>query len=104
MFARVTLVEIDTERVPVEDAVRMYEADVVPELRQLPGYQGVYVLSTPDGNGLIMTLWSTEEQAAAGAESGFYADVLSRYVTLFRSPPGRERYQVVLAEAPAPVS
>lgn len=94
MYARVTLLEIDTERVGVDDALSLYKEKVLPDLRQQPGYEGAYVLATPEGRGLIMSLWNTEEAADASAQSGFYADVLARFVTLFRSPPGRERYEV----------
>ena len=58
-----------------------------PQLREQPGYEGVYVLTTPEGKGLIMTFWETEE-AADGRYRGFYAEQLERYVTLFSSPPG----------------
>ena len=94
MYARVTLLEIDTERVDVDDALTLYREQVMPDLRQQPGYEGVYVLATPEGRGLIMSLWASEEAADASAQSGFYSDVLARFVTLFRSPPGRERYEV----------
>lgn len=109
MYARVTLLEIDTERVDIDSALAMYQQQVVPELRRQPGYEGTYVLSTPEGRGLIMTLWATEEAANSTAPTGFYADVLARYVTLFRAPPGREHYQVryvdlARADARAPVA
>ena len=76
---------------------------MLPQLREQDGYEGVYVLTTPDGKALIMALWETEE-AAAGDHAGFYDEQLERYVTLFRAPPGRERYEVVVrrrARAPS---
>ncbi len=104
MYARVTLLEVDTERVPVHDALETYERAVLPDVRAQPGFRGCYVLSTTEGKGLILTFWDTEEQAAATGESGFYPDVLRQYVTLFRSPPGRERYEVLLAAEPVPAT
>jgi len=50
---------------------------------------------------MLVSLWETEETADATAETGFYADVLAEHVTLFRSPPGREHYEVLFAEVPA---
>lgn len=102
MHARVTLLEIDTGRSSVGTALALYRDQVLPEVRQQPGYEGVYVLATAEGKGLVMTLWSSEQAAEAAAPTGFYADVLARFVTLFRTPPGRERYEVVFAETPAP--
>ena len=101
MFARVTLLEIDTLRVDMREAVDLYRGDVVPELRQQPGYAGALVLTTPEGKGVTITFWETAEQADSTGSSGFYPELLGRYTTLFRAPPGREHYEVALAELPA---
>ena len=53
MFARTTLLEIDTVRVPLADALATFEDEVMPRLRQQPGFRGVYVLTTPDGRALL---------------------------------------------------
>jgi heme-degrading monooxygenase HmoA len=76
---------------------------VLPALRRQPGYEGVYVLTTPEGRALLMTLWASEEAAEAGSPDGFYSEQLARHATLFRAPPGRERYEVSFAETTAPL-
>ena len=98
MFSRVTLCEIDTLRTGVADAVELFRTEVLPELREQPGYAGVLVLATPEGRGMILSLWASEEDASSGA---FYPAVLERHMALFRAPPGRERYEVALIEVPA---
>ena len=100
MVARVTLAEIDVLRTRVEDAVQLFEGSVVPALSEQDGYEGVYVLVTPDGKALVMTLWEDEEAAESGLASGHYARQLEKFVTFFRAPPGRETYDVVVADAP----
>jgi len=102
MFARVTALEIDTLRVGVDDAVALFEEMVLPDLHEQAGFQGVYVLATPEGKGLLLSLWDTADRAAADRENGFYADVIERFVTLYRSPPGRESYEVRFSELVAP--
>jgi hypothetical protein len=102
MYARVTLLEIDTTRIGVDAALRKYVDEILPVTRQQPGYEGIYMLATPDGKGLVMSLWATEDAAEASAGPGFYSDVLASFVTLFRSPPGRERYEVVFSDVAAP--
>lgn len=97
MYSRVTQLEIDTVRIDVDDAVEVFREEVLPLLREQEGYEGAYVLATEEGKGLLVTFWDTPE---AAAETAFYAAQLERYVTLFRSPPGRERYEVVVADAP----
>jgi hypothetical protein len=98
MFARVTQLEIDVMRTSVEDAAARFDAEVLPELRRRPGFRGALVLANPLGFGTIVTFWEREEQAAPDAE---YEATLARYVTLFRAPPGRETYEVLVADLPS---
>ena len=100
MIARVTLFEMDLTNVVVEQALERYKALVLPDLRVQPGYQGLYVLLNPQGKGLLMTLWDSEEAADAGIKSGYYDRQVAKLVTLFKEPLGREHYQVVYSELP----
>lgn len=99
MYSRVTLLEIDTMRADVDEAVAVYREQVMPRLRDQDGFEGVVVLATPEGKGMIVTFWETEEGARDA--SGFAAGELERYVTMFRAPPGREHYEVVYADMPS---
>lgn len=101
MYARVTLLEIDPVRIDPARAVELFKEQVLPELVEQEGYEGIFVLSTPEGRGLLMSLWSTREAAEAGETSGFYAEQLAKFVTFFRASPGREQYEVAFADAPS---
>jgi heme-degrading monooxygenase HmoA len=103
MFARVTLFEIDTLRINLDDALEQFKKLIVPEARKQEGYEGMYVMRTSEGKGLVMSLWASEEAATAGLTSGYYEEQLAKFVTLFRVPPGREHYEVVIAEPPGTV-
>ena len=96
MYSRVTLLEIDTMRVDVDDAAEIFRAKVAPGLAEQEGYEGAVALVTPEGKGMIVTFWATEEGARDA--SGFASAELERYVTMFRSPPGREYYEVAFAD------
>ena len=100
MYSRVTLVEIDLVRSSLEEALDLFKQNVVPGLREQEGFEGTVVMATPEGKGLIVTLWETPEAAESQAETGFYSDVLAEFVTLFRAPPGRESYEVLYADVP----
>jgi hypothetical protein len=97
------MAEIDTVRMSVDDAVEVFRESVIPALREQDGYEGVYVLLSPEGKALVITFWDSEEAADAGIAGGrsFYAEQVAKFVTLFKSQPGRETYDVVLAESPA---
>ena len=100
MVARVTLAEIDTVRMPLSEAVDVFASRIAPALREQEGFEGVYALATPEGRALVMTLWATDEKAEAAVESGLYGEQVEHYVTVFRTPPGRELYEVVYSELP----
>ena len=63
----------------------------------------MFVLVSPEGQALVLTFWESEEAADAGLEGSrsFYAEQVEKFVTLYKAPPGRDTYQVVLAEEPA---
>lgn len=98
MYSRVTLLEIDTLRTDVDEAVEEYETRFLPHLRELPGYEGVAVMVTSEGKGMVVTFWDSEE--AVEASAGFASSIVEEFVTLYRSPPGREHYRVAYAEMP----
>lgn len=98
MYSRVTLLEIDTLRTTVDEAVELFETRVLPDLREQDGYEGIVVLANPDGKALLLSIWETEEAAAASAR--FAHDALEHFVTLFRAPAGREQYELRLADLP----
>jgi heme-degrading monooxygenase HmoA len=98
MVARVTLAEVDTVRTSVRHAVELFEESVLPELQEQPGYEGCYVLTTPEGKALVLTLWEDEDVAAAGIASGSYGTQVEKFVTVIRSTPGRESYDVAVAD------
>lgn len=101
MVARVTLAEIDVMRMSIETAVEMYERSVLPAQHEQEGYDSGYVLTTPEGKALVITFWRDEDAAEHGMASGFYDEQVRKFVTMFRSPTGREIYDVALADTPS---
>jgi heme-degrading monooxygenase HmoA len=105
VIARATIAEIDTVRTSIDDAVELFRSSVLPALHDQEGYEGVYVLLSPEGQALVLTFWETEEAAEAGVAGArsFYDEQVEKFVTIYRAPPGREMYDVVLAEEPTAV-
>lgn len=99
MYARTTLLEVDTLRVSMDAALATFVHEVLPQLRDQLGFCGVFALTAPAGAAMLVTFWETAEQADAH-ESGWYPDVLAEHMTMFRSPPGREHYEVQVAVPP----
>jgi heme-degrading monooxygenase HmoA len=102
MVARVTVAEIDPVRQNPRHAIERFETQLIPALHEQDGYEGCYVLLSEEGKALVITLWSSEETAHASRVSGFYQSQIEKLsdVVFYRASPGREAYDVVVAEAP----
>ena len=98
MYSRVTLLEIDTLRVRIDDVLERLETEILPRLRALEGYEGITVMVTPEGKGMVVSFWDSEE--AVNASAGVAAAAVEEFVTVYRAPPGRELYRVAYAELP----
>ena len=105
MVARATMAEIDTVRMSIDEAVELFRESVGPALHEQPGFEGVYLLLSPEGQALVLTFWESEEAAQAGiaGSRSFYSEQVEKFVTLYKAPPGRELYDVLLAEEPAAI-
>jgi heme-degrading monooxygenase HmoA len=101
MVARVTLADIDLVRVSLEAVTDLYRDSVIPALQEEPGYCGAYGLATPEGKAMVITFWETEEDADRGVATGFYDEQVQKFVTVYRATPGRESYEVMVADMPA---
>ena len=60
------------------------------------------MLTTPEGKALVLTLLGERGRTPRpGSRAATTRAQVGKFVTLFRAPPGRERYEVVFADAPA---
>jgi heme-degrading monooxygenase HmoA len=100
MIARVTEAEVDAVRWSMPSAVELFRDSVLPALHAEDGFEGAYVLTTPEGKALVVTFWRDEEAADASIASGTYAEQVQKFVTIYSAPPGRETYEVAVADAP----
>ena len=102
MVVRATEAEIDVVRMNPHDAIEAFTHSVIPALQGQAGYEGCYVLLSEEGKVLVLTFWESNEAARASRLSGFYQQQIEKLADLvvFRQDPGREAYDVVVAETP----
>jgi heme-degrading monooxygenase HmoA len=102
MVVRATEAEIDVVRTNPSDAVAVFEQSVLPALQEQEGYEGSYVLLSPEGKMLVLSFWASDAAARATRESGFYEEQVAKFTdfVVYRQAPGREAYDVVVADAP----
>jgi heme-degrading monooxygenase HmoA len=96
VFARITTYEGRPER--VDEFRRATVEHVLPALKRLPGFRGVFFLADHvSGRVLVVALWETEESLHASEESAFWfrtygAEAAGERIT------NVERYEVILSE------
>ena len=102
MVVRATEAEIDVVRTNPADAIEVFRQAVVPALHDQEGYEGCYVLLSDEGKVLVLSFWASNEAARATRLSGFYQEQVEKLADLvvYRQAPGREAYEVVIAETP----
>jgi len=102
MVVRATEAEIDVVRTNPNDAIALFEESVIPALHEQEGYEGCYVLLSEEGKVLVLSFWESNEAARATRLSGFYQEQIEKLADLvvFRQAPGREAYDVMIAETP----
>lgn len=85
------------EMLPIDigEAARIYQERVLPAAREQQGFRGALLLTDADtGEGLSVSLWSTEDDMHASEASGFYHRKLNELDALFISTPVRKHYEV----------
>jgi heme-degrading monooxygenase HmoA len=102
MVVRTTEAEIDVVRMNPHEAIELFRQSVVPSLHEQEGYEGCYVLLSEEGKVMVLTFWDSNETARASRLSGFYQQQVEKLgdLVVFRQDPGREAYEVVVAETP----
>jgi heme-degrading monooxygenase HmoA len=102
MVVRATEAEIDVVRMNPAHAIEVFKETLLPALHEQEGYEGCYVLLSEEGKVLVLSFWESDEAARATRLSGFYQSQIEKMAdfVVFRQAPGREAYDVVVAEAP----
>ena len=89
------VVSVRLEPGKAQQAAQIYQDSVVPELRQMRGFAGGYVLTNDEtGKGYILGLWETEEDARTFESGGAYQEQAAKFGEFLTEPPSREVYEV----------
>ena len=95
MYARVTPSRL-ADPSKREEARRLIDEQVVPALRQMPGFRGYLALGNQaTGRSLAITLWETQEQAETFRSTEGVRELLAKAEELgftFETP---ETYEVI---------
>jgi len=93
MHARVTTVQLRPDT--VDASIALYQQEILPVISAQPGYQGVYLFTDrATGNGVSITLWTSEADAQAYETSGTYRQLVAKLAPNFATPPTLATYDV----------
>ena len=70
MVARVTLAEIDTVRMSVDDAVELFESRLFPRCASRTATRARTCSRRPEGKALVLTFWATRRPRQRAVDSG----------------------------------
>lgn len=99
MFARVLRCHFRAGK--IDQAVELFEKNVLPQCRQQPGFKGAYFLTdSRTGESTAITLWASEEAMLASEKNRFFQQQVAKFIPYYEGSPVREAYEVALkAEA-----
>jgi len=97
MFARLTIIQVKIDR--IDEASKLFEESVVPMFKSQQGYQGDFFLADrKSGKCICVSLWNSEKDAISNEESLSYQEQLVKFMELFKAPPFREGYEVLVQD------
>jgi heme-degrading monooxygenase HmoA len=97
MFARLTIIQVKIDR--IDEASKLFEESVVPMFKSQQGYQGGFFLADrKSGKCICVSLWDSEKDAICNEQSLSYQEQLVKFMELFKAPPFREGYEVLVQD------
>ena len=93
MFARLTILQVETAR--INEFIKSYERLVITVARCQEGYKRDLMLTDQKtGKIIAITFWESKQDATATEISGHYQQEVGRFTDYFTNPPVREGYEV----------
>lgn len=78
----------------MDEIIRTFQEQAVPLVSTQPGFRGVYLMTKPEGQLLILNIWDTEEQAVSWPQNPKHIEVVSKLRPFFQGTPVRDGYTV----------
>jgi len=79
----------------IEEAVRIYEDEVIPEGKDQKGFFGSYVFTDKESSRLMaISLWNSKDDILACVENGYYNRQIEKFNGYFVEPPIQNEFEV----------
>ena len=83
-----------TQPQSIAEIVLIFQKQAVPLVSLQPGFKGVYLLTKPTGEFMVLNIWDTENQANAWPQNPEHQQVVSQLKSLLSGSPTRDGYEV----------
>jgi len=74
--------------------VQIFQEKAVPLVSRQTGFTGVYLMTKPNGEFMVVNIWDTEEQANSWPQNPEHQQVVAQLKPLLSGTPGRDQYEV----------
>jgi heme-degrading monooxygenase HmoA len=103
LHARMTTIHSPAER--MDDGIEKVRDDVLPAMRNIPGFKGIIGLVDRNANtGITISLWEDERAMEEGEQEGARLRDEAAKAMKAETEPMVNRYEVVLIEVDTPVT
>jgi len=78
----------------LDRVAQIFKEQAVPLVSRQAGFKGVYLMTKPSGEFMVLNIWDTEEQANAWPQNSKHQEVAAQLKPLLSGAPVRDGYEV----------
>jgi heme-degrading monooxygenase HmoA len=76
------------------EIVRIFKEQALPLVSRQKGFKGVYIMTKPSGEFMVLNIWDTEEQANAWPQNPEHLKIVAQLKPMLTGAPVRDGYEV----------
>jgi heme-degrading monooxygenase HmoA len=78
----------------LDQVTKIFQEQAVPLVSHQRGFKGVYLVTKPSGDFMVLNIWDTEEQANAWPQNPEHQKVTAQLRPMLSGAPVRDGYTV----------
>ena len=92
MFCLASRYQVSSEN--LTQVVQIFKTQALPLVSRQPGFKGVYLMTKPDGEFLVLNIWDNEDQANAWPQHPEHQKISAQLKPMLSGAPARDGYEV----------
>jgi heme-degrading monooxygenase HmoA len=78
----------------IDQVAKIFQEQALPLVSNQAGFRGVYLMTKPSGDFMVLNIWDMEEQANAWPQHPEHQKVVAQLKPLLTGAPTRDGYEV----------